>query len=236
MNFPKLHDWDLTSQAAVALQTQLRQKLILQGSPQNARWIAGADASLKDDRIFGIVIVWDAQTQQVVESQWVSEPLVFPYVPGLLSFREAPAILSAFRKLKTVPDLVLVDGQGIAHPRRMGIAAHLGLWLDLPTIGVGKSRLCGQYGELAAPKGSSTLLKHHGEVIGLVYRSRERCNPLILSPGHRVVLDATLPLIQPFFHGYRLPEPTRLADKLSKQVRNEPQSQAACSNESQSLT
>jgi deoxyribonuclease V len=141
-----------------------------------------------------------------------------PYVPGLLSFREAPAVLGAFRQLRQQPQLVLVDGAGIAHPRRIGIASHLGLWLDLPTIGCAKSLLTGTYkkAELGEEAGSWVPLTYHHETIGAVVRTRTRVNPLFISLGHRISLETSIKYVLACGRGYRLPEPTRLADKLSK--------------------
>jgi len=143
-------------------------------------------------------------------------PADFPYIPGLLSFREIPAILAALATLKSTPDIWMVDGQGIAHPRRMGIAAHLGVILDMPSIGVAKSRLTGRFEMPGTKKGDSNPLMSGKEQIGVVLRSRDNVKPLFVSPGHRVSIETALTLVLHCLTRYRLPEPTRMADKLSK--------------------
>lgn len=139
-----------------------------------------------------------------------------PYIPGLLSFREAPCVLGAFARLQQQPDLVMVDGQGIAHPRRLGIASHLGLWLELPTIGCGKSILTGHHRTLGEEAGSWVPLVDNDETIGAVVRTRTHVKPMIISLGHRISLETSLRYVLACCRGYRLPEPTRQADKLSK--------------------
>ena len=151
-------------------------------------------------------------TQQVLEFDLTP----FPYIPGLLSFREAPVILKALSRLKEMPDIIFVDGQGIAHPRRLGIAAHVGVITDLPTIGVAKSLLCGHYKEPGLKKGASKPLMHKGVRIGTVLRSRDNVKPLFISPGNKVSHESAVALVQKCLTKYRLPEPTRMADKLSK--------------------
>ena len=138
------------------------------------------------------MVVVEAETFEVIERVGLAAPAKFPYVPGLLSFREAPALLEAFDRLKTRPDVVLCDGQGIAHPRRLGIASHLGLWLDLPTVGCAKSRLCGKYDEPGPDRGDRSPLVDKGEVIGAVLRTRAEVAPLFVSPGHRCDLEGAV--------------------------------------------
>ena len=153
---------------------------------------------------------------EIVERHVYEEPVRMPYIPGLLSFREIPCILGAFAQLKQQPDLVMVDGQGIAHPRRLGIASHLGLWLDLPTIGCAKSILIGHHAPLGEEVGDWVPLHADGETIGAVVRTRAHVKPMIVSPGHRISLETSLRYVLACSKGYRLPEPTRQADKLSK--------------------
>jgi len=152
---------------------------------------------------------------EIVERSVTRVPTTFPYVPGLLSFRELPAVLAAFGKLAQIPDLLLCDGQGIAHPRRLGIASHLGLWLDLPAIGVGKSKLVGSYHEPGPTKGDSSPLLDDDEIIGAVLRSRDRVRPLFVSPGHRVSIATATHWALATTTRYRLPEPVRAADRLA---------------------
>jgi deoxyribonuclease V len=148
---------------------------------------------------------------EIVEVQTIVAELAFPYIPGLLSFREAPLILELFQKLRHKPDLLFVDGQGIAHPRRLGIASHLGLWLDMPTIGCAKTRLCGKHDEAGQEAGSTTALIHEGEVVGTVLRTRAGSRPLYISGGHKISLEESVRWTLACTRSYRLPEPSRLA-------------------------
>lgn len=202
---------------AIALQQELRTRVVIGEYEMAIRTIAGIDVSHDlEDNSHAAIVVLDAQSLKPLESLRISAPTEFPYIPGLLSFHEIPIILSALEKLSRVPDVLMVDGQGIAHPRRLGIAAHLGVLMDLPAIGVAKSRLTGHYKALGETKGSQTALMDGREQLGTVLRSRENCLPLFISPGHKCshaqALDITLRCVT----RYRLPEPTRLADKLSK--------------------
>ena len=162
------------------------------------------------------VVLLSYPALEIVEQHVYEEPVRMPYIPGLLSFREIPCILGAFDQLKRQPDLVMVDGQGIAHPRRLGIASHLGLWLDLPTIGCAKSILTGHHAKVGEEVGDWVPLHADGETIGAVLRTRARVKPMIVSIGHRISLETSLRYVLACGKGYRLPEPTRLADKLSK--------------------
>jgi deoxyribonuclease V len=206
-----------TAGEAVRLQQELRARVVLRDDIPRLDVIAGVDVSHDlSDMSHAAVVLLDAKTMTEVESVRVSAPTDFPYVPGLLSFREIPVILAAFSKLKRTPDLLMVDGQGVAHPRRLGIAAHLGVLTNLPAVGVAKSRLTGRYREPGPEKGAVSPLMDRDERIGTVLRSKERCNPLFISPGHRVSQERAVELTLRFLTRYRLPEPTRLADKLSK--------------------
>ncbi len=203
---------------AKVIQQRLRADVRLTPAPPDWNRIAGIDVSY--DVALGISHAFVVLMRRGVLQPYVSVraevPTPFPYVPGFLSFREIPAILAALAKLPETPDILMVDGQGVAHPRRFGIAAHLGVLLDLPSLGVAKSRLCGQYAPLAAPKGATQPLTERGEVIGVVLRSKERTNPLFISAGHRIDHAQALACVQECLTRYRLPEPTRIADKLSK--------------------
>ncbi|MCK4564465.1 MAG: deoxyribonuclease V, partial [Verrucomicrobia bacterium] len=158
------------------------------------------------------------QSLEVIETAIARRPTTFPYIPGLLSFREIPAILQAMLKLETVPDLLLCDGQGIAHPRRFGIAAHLGLLVDIPSIGVAKSRLAGIHDDVPKEKGSHVPLMDKGEQIGVVLRTRTNVKPLYVSPGHRIGIDSAMKFVMACTTKYRLPETTRWAHKLASGV------------------
>lgn len=208
---------DLTPAAARALQEQLRAHVIRGGRLDALRWVAGVDVAFPAPGALsrGAAVLLRLPELVPVAASVAELPTHFPYIPGLLSFRELPALLAALAGLPERPDVVLVDGQGIAHPRRFGVACHLGVTLDCPTIGVAKSVLCGTYEDPAPERGSQSPLVHKGEVIGTVLRTRERVRPVIVSCGHRVGLLEAVALVRACTRGYRLPEPTRLADRLA---------------------
>ncbi|OAZ99948.1 MULTISPECIES: deoxyribonuclease V [unclassified Halomonas] len=218
-----LHEWNLAPRDAMALQTELAKRLELSDRLDPVRHIAGVDIGFEDGgettRAAVVVVKWDPDTApdlSVIEQVVHREPTRMPYIPGLLSFREIPAALGAFAKLTVQPELVMVDGQGIAHPRRLGVAAHLGLWLDTPTIGIAKSRLTGRHAEVGEQRGDWVpLTARGGEVIGAVLRSRTRVKPVFVSPGHRLSLDTSLQWVLRCLGATKLPEPTRLADRLA---------------------
>jgi len=215
-----LHAWNLQIPEAIALQHQLAKQVILQDHVGEVKYIAGVDMAINEEHEMAraAVVLLTYPALEIVEKHVYEEPIRMPYVPGLLSFREAPSVLGALDKLRQRPDLVMVDGQGIAHPRRIGIASHLGLWLQLPTIGCGKSILTGRYNqaELKEEAGSWVPLVDKQEVIGAVVRTRTRVSPMIISPGHLINLETSIRYVLACSKGYRLPEPTRQADKLSK--------------------
>jgi deoxyribonuclease V len=198
---------------AKEIQLELAAKVSREGRLANLRFIAGVDISVNRWKGTGAaaIVVLSSPSLEIAEVQIVHGCITFPYVPGLLSFREMPLILPAFEKLKTVPDLVIMDGQGIAHPRRIGIASHLGLFLDIPVIGCAKSRLIGVHDEPGAAPGSRSVLTDGGEVIGAVLRTKERVKPVYVSTGHMIDLESAVSWIMACCRGYRLPEPTRLA-------------------------
>ncbi|WP_163559314.1 deoxyribonuclease V [Halomonas sp. NO4] len=217
-----LHDWNLAPEAAIALQRRLAGRVERADRLEAVRHIAGVDIGFEEQgtitRAAVVVLAWPPGEKgewQVVEQAVHREPTRMPYIPGLLSFREVPAALAAFDKLAARPQLVMVDGQGIAHPRRLGVASHLGLWLELPTIGVAKSRLCGTHAEPGPQRGDWTPLRDGDEVIGAVLRSRTRVKPIFVSPGHRLTLATALEWVIACLGPTKLPEPTRLADRLA---------------------
>ncbi len=217
-----LHDWNLAPREARALQTQLAKGLELSDRLAPVKHIAGVDIGFEDGgettRAAVVLLEWDpasAPSLNVVEQVVHREPTRMPYIPGLLSFREIPAALGAFEKLSVSPELVMVDGQGIAHPRRLGVAAHLGLWLDLPTIGIAKSRLYGKHAEVGEQRGDWVPLYAGQETIGAVLRSRAKVKPVYVSPGHRITLETSLNWVMRCLGRTKLPEPTRLADRLA---------------------
>jgi deoxyribonuclease V len=203
---------------ARALQESLRHRVTAEGSPRAIRFVAGLDAHYQTDAglAWGAAAVLAWPSLELVESALACRPLDFPYVPGLLSFREAPALLAALACLSRRPDLLFVDGHGIAHPRRFGLASHVGVLADLPTIGVAKSRLIGRFAPPSQEKGASSPLTDADEVIGAVLRTRARVRPVFVSVGHRIGLQAALALALQATSRYRIPEPIRLADRLSR--------------------
>ena len=213
-----LHPWDLAPADARRLQTDLRERLVLAWDDRPVHTIAGVDVSVPGDTARAAVVVLRYPELEPLEAVVASVPLVFPYVPGLLSFREAPAILAAWGQLRTQPDLVMFDGQGIAHPRGLGIAAHLGLWLERPTLGVAKSRLYGRYAEPGPEPGQTTDLLSQAsppQLIGAVVRTKARSKPLFVSPGHLIDVPHAVGFVLKCVRGYRLPEPTRWAHRIA---------------------
>jgi deoxyribonuclease V len=206
-------DWRVTPARAREIQLELAGEISRIGTVISPKLIAGVDVSVNRFAKTGTaaVVVMRFPDMEVMETGLVTELVEFPYVPGLLTFREAPLILAAFEKLTVTPDLVMVDGQGIAHPRRIGLASHLGLCLGMPTIGCAKSRLIGEYAEPANEAGSYTELRDNGEVIGAAVRTRAGVKPVYVSIGHMIDLPSAVRLVLGCCRGYRLPEPTRLA-------------------------
>lgn len=211
--------WDGDVRAARALQVRLAGEVLLRDRyPTPLRTVAGCDVGFEDGGATtrAAVVLLDADTLQPLEQHLARLPTAMPYIPGLLSFRELPALLEAFSLLSQTPDLVLVDGHGIAHPRRLGIAAHFGVATGLPCIGVAKKILTGTVStDLHDMRGAFVPLRDGREQIGWLLRSKPRCNPLVVSPGHRVAMASVAELTMRFTAGYRLPEPTRLADRLA---------------------
>ncbi len=217
MKIRALHGWDLTPKEAMALQEGLRGRLIREDRIGTVRRVAGVDVGFEQDGNVtrAAVAVLSFPGLELQDSALAREPTRFPYVPGLLSFREAPAVLEAFSRLRRAPDLLLYDGQGIAHPRRCGIASHVGLLLDLPSIGVAKTKLIGEHGRVPAAKGSRAPLTDRGELIGAVLRTRTGVKPLFISIGHRVSLETAVHYVMACVTRYRLPETTRWAHHLA---------------------
>ncbi|HUD70367.1 MAG TPA: deoxyribonuclease V [Dongiaceae bacterium] len=210
------HPWPRDPAAARALQAALAERVSLRGAPRRVTRVAGADVAFMPGgtHLVAAVVVLDFPRLLPVESAVVRRRVRFPYVPGLLSFREAPAILAAFERLRSRPDLLLCDGQGIAHPRRLGLASHLGLLLGIPTVGCAKSRLVGAHAEPGLRRGHRAPLLFGGRQVGWVLRTCDRVRPLYVSPGHRMSLAAAAAWTLACGAGFRLPEPTRLADRL----------------------
>lgn len=217
MQIHHAHRWDVSPAEAIALQQALRSHVVRQDALPPVSAVAGVDVGFEEQgRITrAAVAVLRLPELSLLESAVVRRPTAFPYVPGLLSFREVPAVLEALQQLRRLPDLILCDGQGLAHPRRFGIACHLGVLTDLPTIGVAKSRLVGTHAPLEEQKGAQQPLLDSGEVIGTVLRSRSGVRPLYISIGHRICLETAVAYVQRCITRYRLPETTRVAHRLA---------------------
>jgi deoxyribonuclease V len=210
----RLHDWEISYSKAIELQKKLASKVRFTALKKNPKLIAGTDCAFTADKkkIVGCVVVLEYPQMNIAEIEHAVRKVTFPYIPGLLSFREAPVCLDAVEKIKHEPDLFMIDGQGIAHPRRLGLAAHLGLFFNKPTIGCAKSRLTGTYEMPAAAKGSYSYLCDGDELIGAVVRTRSRVKPVFVSVGHKCSLDDAISFVIGCAKRYRIPEPTRLAD------------------------
>jgi deoxyribonuclease V len=212
-----LHPWDLTPAQAVDCQRALAHRVITAGKVDAIRRVAGIDVGFEDDNRVtrAAVAVLDYGDLTLETSAVARRPTTFPYIPGLLSFREIPAVLAALGELTVAPDIVLCDGQGLAHPRRFGIACHLGVLTDLPTIGVAKTRLIGEHEPVPQIKGAWRPLTHKGERIGAVLRTRINTRPLFISLGHRIGLEEAIDVVMHCVTRYRLPETTRAAHRLA---------------------
>ncbi len=204
------------------LQERLRDRVILEDRFQTVRLVAGADLAFDPatDLAFAGVIVYRFPALVEVERRMARQKLRFPYVPGLLSFRESPALLAAFARLRAEPDLILIDGHGRAHPRLFGIACHIGVLFDKPTIGCAKSLLVGEYKEPGEGAGAATSLVLNGERVGMVLRTRDNVNPLFVTPGHRVSIASAIHLVKQCLDGFRIPKPTREADHYVRELRH----------------
>lgn len=209
------HRWDLAPAQAMALQRELAAKVCLGDAHEPWRTVAGVDVGIRYGIARAAIVVLSYPQLSLVAQAVAERPVTFPYVPGLLSFREGPAVLDALEKLVVTPDILLFDGQGVAHPRRIGIASHIGVLLDHPTVGCAKSRLCGCHQEPDLARGSQAPLWEGEEIIGAVVRTRTAVKPLYVSVGHRVSLENAVALVLGCGAGYRLPEPTRLAHRVA---------------------
>lgn len=210
------HRWNLTPKQAVGLQRELAALVETRDRFRRPiRTIAGVDAAFRGDRALAAVVVLRYPDLEAVEERLSDTPLRFPYVPGLLSFREIPAVLAAWRRLKRRPDIVMCDGHGIAHPRRFGLASHLGVYLGIPSIGCAKSLLCGEHSEVATARGATAPLVSDGRVVGAAVRTRDGVAPVYVSPGHHISLSSSIRIVLECART-RIPEPTRRADRLTR--------------------
>lgn len=213
----QLHDWDITPAAAIEIQNALAAKVIRHDDFDEIQHVAGIDVGFEDNggTTRAAVCILDLENLNPVDYSLAKRPTGFPYIPGLLSFREIPAILQALENIKTIPQMLLCDGQGCAHPRRLGIASHLGVLTGIPSIGVGKSRLIGRHQAVPNERGAWVPLIDKKETVGAVLRTRVNVNPLYISTGHKIGLESAIKYVMRCTTRYKLPEPTRLADRLA---------------------
>jgi len=220
MKFRKIHSWNLTPQQAIRLQNELKQKIKLKKFTTLPKLIAAADVAFKKGKAIGIVVVLSYPEFKVIE--WVHKisKITYPYIPGLLTFREGPVLEKCFRALKNEPEVIIFDGQGLAHPRNMGLATHLGILLDKPSIGCAKTYLFGKYVVPKKTRGAfSYLLDRQGKKIGAVLRTKDKVKPVYVSCGYKIDLNSSIKIILQCTKKYRLPEPLRIADYLTKAVK-----------------
>jgi deoxyribonuclease V len=224
MHIHDLHPWDVTPDEAIRLQEQLRPRVIVENRLGDVRTVAGVDVAVQGDIARAAAVVLRYPELELLEVACTERPVTFPYVPGLLAYREAPAILAACAELRIEPDLFLFDGHGLAHPRRMGLACHVGLFLDKPAIGCAKSLLCGEHDELSSDAGAWVPLRDGEETIGAVVRTQQGVRPVYVSIGHKVDLETAIRWVlatcRPAgagLRGYRLPEPCRLAHRAASE-------------------
>lgn len=223
LNIQYLHPWNVTYKEAIGIQQGLRKRLILHDKdcPRKIKIIAGADISYskQNDLFYAAVILMEFPSMKILEEQTIFEKAPFPYIPGLLSFREGTAFLKIFENLHHTPDTVIFDGQGIAHPRGIGLASHMGLFLDIPTIGCAKTKLVGQYGELGNNVGDYTDLILDDQIVGTVLRTKKKVKPVFVSPGHLIGIRKAADVVLLCCRGYKLPEPIRRAHFVVNQIR-----------------
>ncbi|KZE71688.1 endonuclease V [Paenibacillus elgii] len=214
------HSWNLSEMDAVKLQQELSLKIVKEDQLTKINHVAGVDVAYSEhsDKLIAAIVILDASSLHIIESVVVEDTVHFPYIPGLFSFREIPPLLKAFKQIKTLPQLIVCDGQGMAHPRRFGLASHLGVLFDIPTIGCGKTKLLGEFRDPELKRGSSSPLVDHGEVIGAVLRTQDNVKPIFVSIGHRISLATACERILKLSPKYRLPETTRQADQLVNRV------------------
>lgn len=218
MKITPLHQWNLTAEQAVQLQKQLAYEVVTEDKFElPIKTVAGIDLGYdaKSETCRAVVAVLSFPELELVESSEAITPIQFPYVPGLLSFRETPVAVKALEKLKITPDVILCDGQGIAHPRRFGIACHIGLIADVPAIGVAKSVLVGKFENLGEKRGSTAPMIYKNEIVGAALRTKDKVQPVYVSAGHRISLETAIDLVLQCAPKYRLPETTRMADQMA---------------------
>lgn len=213
-----LHSWKVGIEEAIRIQEELRNRVNLEKKFTEVRTLAGGDVAYSESKnlLFGAIVVLSFPKMQMLDMAMSYGEIPFPYIPGLLSFREGPILIRTYQKLRIRPDAMIYDGQGIAHPRRLGLASHMGLWLDLPSIGCAKTPLLHEYVLPEPLKGNFKLIYENGEGVGAVLRSRDNVKPLFVSPGHRIDLMTSIQLVLESCKGYRFPEPLRKAHQVTR--------------------
>ena len=213
MKHLNLHPWDLPYEEAVKIQRDLRDRLVLESPEIDLKLVAGADVSYSrgSNLFFSSVVVLEMPDMRILEVATASGEVNFPYIPGLLSFREAPILIKAFENVKNIPDAVIFDGHGTAHPRGLGLACHMGLVLDMPTIGCAKKILVGDYEPVGDEVGEYSTIVYKGDIVGAALRTKNNVKPVFVSPGHRMDISSAIDIVVKTCRGYKLPEPTRQA-------------------------
>lgn len=221
MKYDNLHPWNLSYGEAIKIQQDLRDRIIIEPFKSEPILVAGADVSYTrgSDLFFSSVVILKTPDMTILESANAEAEVDFPYIPGLLSFREAPVLMKAFEKIKNTPDVVMFDGQGIAHPRKIGIASHIGLLLNLPSIGCAKHNLIGDYEPVGTEAGNHTPIVFNGDIVGAVLRTKNNVSPVFVSPGYKMDVPSAIDIVMKTCRGYRLPEPTRQAHILVNKAR-----------------
>ncbi|MEW6481623.1 MAG: endonuclease V [bacterium] len=219
MKHLNLHPWEVSPNEAIQIQKDLKERIILKDSFERIERVAGCDVSFLKGVAYGAVVILNFFDLKPIEEVRISAPIKFPYIPGLLTFREGPVLLKAFEKVNNEPDIILFEGQGIAHPRRMGLASHIGILLDKPSIGCAKTPLWGRLdGEIGKEKGSYCFIKENGEVFGCALRTRPEIKPIFVSPGYKITLKSAIEIVLFLSPKFRTAEPLRLAHTLSKEA------------------
>ena len=215
-----LHSWNVSVEQAIRIQEAFKERIILKRTLSKVRTIGGGDVaySKNGNLLFGAIVVLSFPDMEILDTAMADGKISFPYIPGLLSFREGPILIKTFQRLRLKPDIMIYDGQGIAHPRGMGLASHMGLWLDLPAIGCAKTPLLAEFISPGPSKGSLGWIRREGKKVGAVVRTKEKVKPLFISPGHRIDLPTSIQLILESCKGFRFPEPLRRAHQASRKM------------------
>lgn len=215
-----LHSWNVSVEEAIQIQEALKDRIILKKTFSKVRTIGGGDVAYSKDGnlLFGAIVALSFPDMEILDTATADGKIPFPYIPSLLSFREAPILIKAFQRLKVTPDIMIYEGQGTAHPRGMGLASHMGLWLDLPSIGCAKTPLLGEFIFPGSLKGNFEWIRREGKKVGAVLRTKDGVKPLFVSPGHQIDLSTSNQLILGSCKGFRFPEPLRKAHQLSRKM------------------